>query len=112
MNAISKLRIGLTHTLYLLCFSLALQSLVSPRVNADEKSKPSTVQVDLSEWTVSLTPKAVPPGQVVFEVTNSGKVPHALEIEGRGVEKSTSRIMPGASQTLSMDLRAGTYEAY
>src|SRR6185295_16619484 len=67
---------------------------------------------DLSEWTVSLTPSAVPPGQVVFQVTNSGKVPHALEIEGRGVEKSTSRIMPGANETLTLDLSAGAYEAY
>jgi hypothetical protein len=101
-----------THTLFLLCFSLALQCLVTPRANADEKPKPSTVQVSLSEWKVSLTPRAVPPGSVVFQVTNSGKVPHALEIEGRGVEKSTSRIMPGASATLTLDLRAGTYEAY
>ena len=116
MNAVSKFRIGGVvgpiHALYLLCFCLALQCVVSPRAEADEKPTPSTVQVSLSEWKVSLTPRAVSPGPVVFEVTNSGKVPHALEIEGRGIEKSTSRIMPGASATLTLDLRAGTYEAY
>jgi hypothetical protein len=48
----------------------------------------------------------------VLEVTNSGDVPHALEIEGHGIEKSTPEIMPGASATLMLDLRAGTYEAY
>jgi len=111
MNATSKFRIGSTQ-LFLLCFSLALQCLVSPRASADEKPKPSTVQVTLSEWEVSLAPKTVPPGPVVFEVTNSGKVPHELEIEGSGVEKSTSRVMPGNKTTLMVDLRAGSYEAY
>jgi hypothetical protein len=114
MNAVSKLRIGgiarPTHVLYALC--LALQCLVSPRAEAEVKPKPSTVQVSLSEWKVSLTPKTVPPGPVVFEVTNSGEVPHAFEIEGRGIEKSTSRIVPGASATLTLKLRAGSYEAY
>ena len=112
MKAISKFRIGPGRTLALLCFSLALLGLVSPRASADEKPKASNVHVNLSEWEVALTPKEVPPGSVVFEVTNSGKVPHILEIEGNGVEKSTSRIMPGAGATLTLDLRAGTYEAY
>jgi hypothetical protein len=48
----------------------------------------------------------------VFEVTNAGKVPHSLEIEGRGVEKSTSLIASGGSATLTLDLSAGMYEAY
>jgi len=114
MNTVSKFRsIALPiPARYLLCLGLALQGVLSPRANAEEKPKPSTVQVSLSEWKVSLTPKAVPPGPVVLEVTNSGDVPHALEIEGRGIEKSTPQIMPGASATLTLDLRAGTYEAY
>jgi len=97
---------------YQLCFILALQCVISSRASAGENHKPSTVQVTLSEWKVSLTPKTVPPGPVVFEVSNSGTIAHSLEIEGRGVEKSTSRILPGASATLSLNLRAGTYEAY
>lgn len=112
MNPVAKLHIGPTHALYVLCLSLALQSLVSTRAGAVENPKPHTVQVSLSEWAVSLTPAVVPPGSVVFEVTNAGKVPHALEIEGGGIEKKTSSIMPGASETLTLDLRAGTYEAY
>jgi hypothetical protein len=112
MNPVAKLHIGPTHALYLLCLSLALQCLVTTRANADERPKPNTVQVSLSEWAVSLTPTVVPPGSVVFEVTNAGKVPHALEIEGGGVEKKTSPIMPGASETLTLDLRSGAYEAY
>src|SRR2546426_7830703 len=113
MNAVSRFgNARPTRTLSLLCFGLALQCAVSSRADADEKPKPYTVHVSLSEWKVSLIPKEIPPGPVVFEVINSGKVPHSLEIEGRGVEKSTSRIMPGASATLALDLSAGTYEAY
>jgi hypothetical protein len=112
MNPVPKSQVIPTQTLFLLCFSLALQCLASTRTEAVEKPKPSTVQVSLSEWAISLTPAIVPPGPVAFEVTNAGKVPHALEIEGGGVEKKTSTIMPGASETLALDLRAGTYEAY
>src|SRR3989442_15910946 len=116
MNVVAKSHIGSIarpiHALFLICFGLALQCVVAPRVEADEKPKPSTVQGSLSEWKVLLTPKAVSPGPIGLEVTNSGKVPPALEIEGRGIEKSTSRIMPGASATLTVDLRAGSYETY
>src|SRR2546426_11056753 len=107
MYAVSKSGIGSitrrTHALYLLCISLALQCGVSSRANADEKPKPNRVQVSLSEWKVSLRPKAVPSGPVMFEVTNSGKVPHALESEGSRVETSTSRRMPESAATRNME---------
>jgi hypothetical protein len=112
MNPRSKFHIAIGRTLSLVVFSFALQGLVSPLAGAVEKAKPSTVQVRLSEWEVSLTPSTVPSGSVVFDVTNAGTVPHSLEIEGSGVEKSTSVIAPGARATLTLDLRAGTYEAY
>src|SRR5438477_11471209 len=89
-----------TPEVLLLCLGLTLQCVVPSRAKAEEKPKPNKVQVTLTEWKVSLTPKEVPPGPVVFEVSNSGKIPHALEIEGRGREKSTSAILPGARPTL------------
>jgi len=83
MNTVSKLHIAalirLLRALNLLGLGLALCTL-SSRAHADETPKASTVLVKLSEWKVTLTPSVVPPGPVVFEVTNSGKVPHALEI--------------------------------
>ena len=115
MNTVSKLQLAalirLLRALNLLGLGLALCTL-SSRAHADETPKASTVLVKLSEWKVTLTPSVVPPGPVVFEVTNSGKVPHALEIEGSGVEKSTPRLLSGATATLTMDLGAGKYEAY
>jgi hypothetical protein len=113
MNAVSRVRIReFVRPIHLLCFGLALQCALASRASAAETPVPSTVQVTLTEWKVSLTPKVVPPGSVVLQVTNSGKVPHALEIEGRAVEKSTPRLAPGASATLTLELPAGKYEAY
>jgi hypothetical protein len=95
-----------------LSFCLALLAARAPLASAGEEAKPSTVHVKLSEWKVALDPATVPSGPVVLEVINTGKIPHALEIEGKGVEKSTSRIAPGAHATLKLDLLDGAYEAY
>jgi hypothetical protein len=92
--------------------AVGLCGALPPRASAEETPKPNTVVVKLSEWKVALAPATVPPGPVVLEVTNTGKVPHALEIEGRGVEKSTGRILPGAQATLTLNLLDGAYEAY
>lgn len=71
----------------------------------------SVVEVRLSEWAVRLTPDEVPAGAVSFHVTNAGKVPHAFEIEGHGIERRTPEIQPGATATLDVTVRlaaAGT----
>jgi hypothetical protein len=96
----------------LLCAALASPSLSSANHHADPKPVPSTVEVSLSEWKVELTPGRIPAGPVVFEVTNTGAIPHAFEVEGRNLEQSTPQIQPGATATLQLDLRAGRYEAY
>jgi plastocyanin len=52
-------------------------------------------------------------GNVTFRITNNGKVDHALEVEGQGVEKETEAIKPGESAELTVDLAAdGSYEIY
>ncbi len=74
--------------------------------------KGATVQVSLSEWKVELSPARVPPGPVTFVVANRGTIPHAFEVEGRGIERQTAQIPPGGSATLALTLRAGSFEAY
>jgi len=71
-----------------------------------------TVKVTLSEWKVRLSPDKIPAGPVEFEVSNTGSIPHALEVEGRSLERKTAQIQPGATATLQLDLPAGRYEAY
>jgi uncharacterized cupredoxin-like copper-binding protein len=53
-------------------------------------------------------------GLIAFKLTNPSKnqLPHALEIEGRGIEKSSETIQPGGDSTLSIDLAPGKYEFY
>lgn len=101
-----------TASLYLLCAALVVPTVASPYGRTGMRPMPSTVKVNLSEWKVQLNPTQVPQGPVAFEVTNTGTIPHAFEVEGRSLEKSTPRIQPGASVTLKLDLRAGSYEAY
>ena len=71
-----------------------------------------TVKVTLSEWKVQLSPDKIPAGPVEFEVSNTGSIPHALEVEGRGLERKTAQIQAGATAKLQLDLPAGRYEAY
>jgi len=74
--------------------------------------EPQTVEVRLSEWRVELSQAAVAAGPVTFHVRNAGTIPHALEVEGRGVEREIAVLQPGAAGSLTLTLRPGTYEVY
>ena len=104
--------VGITGLLLQLCVALASPGLASADGSGGTKPMPSTVKVSLSEWKVQLTPARVPPGAVTFEVSNAGSIPHAFEVEGRGLEQRTAQIQPGTTATLKLDLRAGSYETY
>jgi hypothetical protein len=73
---------------------------------------PARVGATLSEWTIRLSNASVPAGPVTFTVKNNGSIPHALEVEGRGTERQTPLIQPGASAALTLVLEPGTYEIY
>jgi len=73
---------------------------------------PPTITVRLSEWKVEVSQPTVPPGTVTFVARNVGTIPHAFEVEGRGVERETAQIQPGDSAVLTVTLRAGEYEVY
>jgi hypothetical protein len=72
----------------------------------------TVVEVRLSEWSVKLVPAEVPAGPVSFHVTNAGKVPHAFEIEGHGIERRTPEIQPGATATLEVSVKLAATKAY
>src|SRR3954452_6272524 len=50
-------------------------------------------------------------GSVTIDFDNPSSVPHAVEIEGNGVEEETRTITKGKA-SLTVDLKAGEYEFY
>jgi len=72
----------------------------------------STVNVKLSEWNVVLSQASVAAGPVTFVITNAGSIPHGFEVEGQGIEKEIETIQPGASDTLTLTLKTGSYDVY
>jgi plastocyanin len=72
--------------------------------------------IQISEQEYSLNPGTVTvskTGTYEFRVTNNGKIAHALEVEGNGVEEKIGDIQPGAASTLRVTLtKDGSYELY
>jgi plastocyanin len=54
---------------------------------------------------------SAPAGSVSIELVNESSVPHAVEVEGNGVEEE-SETVTGANTTLTVDLEAGEYTFY
>jgi uncharacterized cupredoxin-like copper-binding protein len=73
-----------------------------------------TIQVKETEFHISpATIKIASTGTVTFDATNAGKIDHALELEGNGVEQKIGSISPGSSGKLTVMLsKKGTYQLY
>ena len=52
------------------------------------------------------------PGKVSIVLDNPSSVPHAIEVEGNGVEEEGETVTDGGVSKVSADLKAGTYEYY
>jgi plastocyanin len=50
-------------------------------------------------------------GKVTLKLVNDSQTPHAIEVEGNGVEKKTANVT-GGSADLTVDLKPGKYEYY
>src|SRR2546429_6304944 len=94
----------------LLLAAVALVGATAPAHRAP--GDPAAVSAKLSEWKVELSKRSVAAGSVTFTVENVGSIPHALEVEGQGIEQETAVIQPGSSATLTLTLKPGTYEVY
>ena len=51
-------------------------------------------------------------GKVTITMDNPSDVPHAVEIEGNGVEAEGKTVGKGEKSIASSDLKAGTYDFY
>jgi plastocyanin len=52
------------------------------------------------------------PGEVTIDMDNPSDVPHAVEIEGQGVEEEGETVGKGGVSTVTADLQPGEYEFY
>jgi plastocyanin len=50
-------------------------------------------------------------GNVTLKIVNKSEIPHAIEVEGNGVEEETKTVT-GGSAKVTVDLKPGTYEYY
>jgi plastocyanin len=51
-------------------------------------------------------------GSVEIDFANKSQLPHAVEIEGNGVEETTETVTGEDAPPLTVDLKPGTYEFY
>jgi plastocyanin len=51
-------------------------------------------------------------GEVSIEMGNPSDLPHAVEIEGNGVEAKGETVQKGGTSTATAEVKAGTYEFY
>ena len=51
-------------------------------------------------------------GKVTVNFDNPSSVPHAVEIEGNGVEEETETITGSKAPAITVDLKPGTYTYY
>jgi plastocyanin len=66
---------------------------------------PSALKFDKT----ALTAKA---GKVTLSMANPSGIPHAVAIEGNGVDVDGKVVQKGGTSTASADLKAGTYDFY
>jgi uncharacterized cupredoxin-like copper-binding protein len=68
------------------------------------------VQVDETEFKITLGSTALKAGEITFEVKNDGKIPHDLAIKETG--DKTKLISAGGTVELKVTLKPGKYELY
>ena len=86
----------------------------------DEESEatgagPPLETIEISETDFELQPATVTidePGVYTFRAVNDGNTPHALEVEGEGIEAKTEDIGPGETAELTVELKKGSFELY
>lgn len=71
-----------------------------------------TVQVSEVEFKIHMQATTLKAGKYTFEVKNDGKIPHDLVVKGAGVQKATSLLSPGKSESLTVVLKPGSYDFY
>lgn len=51
-------------------------------------------------------------GNVTLKLVNDSDIPHAIEVEGKGVEEQKTDVITKSSAEVTLDLKPGKYEYY
>jgi plastocyanin len=51
-------------------------------------------------------------GKVTLKMTNPSGIPHAIAVEGHGVDKDGKKVGQGGTSTITVSLKKGTYTFY
>lgn len=70
------------------------------------------VTVTLSEFKLGISKDTVKAGPVSFQVSNTGVMSHAFYVRGPGVDKGTRDLASKEGATLTVTLKAGTYDVF
>jgi uncharacterized cupredoxin-like copper-binding protein len=75
-------------------------------------AKPAETKVPVSEteFKITLGSPKLKAGEITFEVSDDGKIPHDLAI--KGTNDKTKEIAPGSNAELKVTLKPGTYVLY
>ena len=75
-------------------------------------AKPAETKVPVSEteFKITLGSTTLKAGEITFEVSDDGKIPHDLAI--KGTSDKTKEIAPGGNAELKVTLKPGTYVLY
>jgi plastocyanin len=91
----------------------------TPAESPTETSPPpaataTRVTATLTEFSIELSQQTFSPGTYEFVAEEEGQFPHALSIDGPGVDSTSTEVIEpgGASQTLTVTLQPGTYELW
>jgi len=73
----------------------------------------TTVTATEQEFSITVSQPTFKAGAYTFKVTNQGKFPHNLTIEGPGVDKvATPTMQAGQSGEVTVTLQTGSYELW
>lgn len=68
-----------------------------------------TVNVIANGLDLTVDRSQVRAGRTTFSVKNTGAIPHNFSIQGGGVNQETTRLNPGETARLTVDLQPGVY---
>lgn len=72
----------------------------------------SAIAISGTEFKFTPSDVDVRAGSTTFRLRNDGGAPHALEIEGQGIEEKTEVVQGGQTADVTVNLRPGRYEMY